>query len=132
VSAGEHQARDGEAEREHRAVARGRGPDRHGRDADRDARREEEQPLDGLVGAEAVVEHGEAHPGPPEREEEPERDPDAAHRRLGHDQVSELGDGEHEDEVEVQLDPGDALALVVHQPRWPRPRSRPARAEVPS
>ena len=53
-------------------------------------------------------------------------------RGLGHDQVRELGDGEHEDEVEVQLDPGDALALFVHQPRWPRPRSRPARAEVPS
>ena len=132
VRAGEDQARDGEAQREHRAVARGRGLDRHGRDADRDAGGQEEQPLDGLVGAEAVVEHGEAHPGPPQREEQPERDPDAAHRRLGHDQVRELGDGEHDDEVEVQLDPGHALALVVHQPRGPRPRSRPASADVPS
>jgi hypothetical protein len=52
--------------------------------------------------------------------------------RLVHDQVRELGDGEHEDEVEVELDPRDALALVVRQPRCPRPRSRPASCDVPS
>jgi len=53
----------------------------------------------------AVVGDGEADPRPPEREEEPERDPDAAHLRLGDDQVGELGDGQDEHEVEVELDP---------------------------
>ena len=38
---------------------------------------------------------------------------------LGHDQVRELPDREHEDEVEVQLDPRDALALLDHAVKTP-------------
>jgi hypothetical protein len=132
VGARQDQARDGEAEGEDRAVAGRRGFDRHRGDADGDARGEEQQPLQGLVVAEAVVEDGEPHPRPPQRDEQPEGDPHAAHLGLGDDEVRELGDREHEDEVEVQLDPRDALALAVHQPRCPRPRSRPARVETPS
>jgi hypothetical protein len=58
----------------------------------------------------AVVEDGEADPGPPQRHEQPERDPHAVHLRMRDDQVREPPDREHEDEVQVQLDPGDALA----------------------
>ena len=113
-------------------VARRRRLDRDRRDAGGHAAGEEQQPLRRLVGAEAVVEDREADPGPPQREEQPERDPDAAHHGLGHDQVGELADGEHEHEVEVQLDPGDPLAVLAHHARWPRPRSSPASSDVPS
>jgi hypothetical protein len=53
----------------------------------------------------AVVEDGEPDPGPPQREEQPERDPHAARRRLFRDHERDLRDREHEHEVEVQLDP---------------------------
>ena len=94
----------------------GRGRlDRDRRDARRHAPGEEQQPLRRVVDAEAVVEDREADPGPPEREEQAERDPDAAHLRLADDQVRELADGEDEDQVEIELDPRDPLAArVVH------------------
>jgi hypothetical protein len=66
--------------------------------------------MPGLVGPLAVVEDREADPRPPQRHEQPERDPHAAHLGLGDDQVGELADRQHEDEVEVELDPRDPLA----------------------
>ena len=121
----EHHPRGGERQREHRAVAvRGR-LDRHRRDPGGHAAGQEQQPQRGGVGAVAVVEHREPDPGPPQREEQPEGDPHAAHLRLADDQVGEPADGEHEHEVQVQLDPGDPLSPVVHdggssRTRYPR------------
>ena len=36
------------------------------------------------------------------------------HLGLVDDEVSELADGQHEDQVQVQLEPRDALALLAH------------------
>ena len=74
---------------------------------------EEQQPRRQLLDPVAVVEHREADPRPPQRREQPERDPHAAHLRLGHDQVRDLRDREHEHEVEVELDPGDPFPRLV-------------------
>ena len=56
-----------------------------------------------------AVEHGEADPRPPQREEEPERDPHGPHLGLGDDQVRELPDREDDDQVELELDPRNPL-----------------------
>jgi secreted trypsin-like serine protease len=47
----------------------------------------QQQPLRRRVGAEAVVEHREPDPRPPQREEQAERDPHAPHLRLADDQM---------------------------------------------
>ena len=113
---GQHEPRGREAEREHRDVARRRAVDRDRRHARGDAAGEEQQPRRQFLDAVAVVEHREAHPRPPQRREQAQGDPHAAHLRLGHDQVRELRDRQDEHEVEVELDPGDPLArLRLHR-----------------
>jgi hypothetical protein len=51
--------------------AREQQPDRHGCDAGRHARGEEQQPLRGPIGAVAVTEDREADPGPPQAKNSP-------------------------------------------------------------
>jgi hypothetical protein len=73
------------------------------------------------VVAPAVVEDHEADPGPPERDEDAERGEDPAPSGVGHHLVRDLTDREDEDQVEVQLHPGDPLALgtrplIFHHP----------------
>jgi hypothetical protein len=114
VPGGEHEPDDGEAQREDRGVAGRRGRDRDGGDAHGHAAGEEQQSLRGHVVAVAVVEDGEPDPRPPQRHEEAERDPHAVHLGAVDDQARDLADREHEHEVEVQLDPRDALARLGH------------------
>jgi hypothetical protein len=111
---GQHQPHGGEAQREYRAVTGRRRVDRDRRDPRRHTGGQEQQPLRGSIGAVPVVEHGEADPRPPQREEQAEHDPNSAHDRLGHDQVRELADGQNEDQVDVELDERDTFAGRGH------------------
>ena len=110
---GEHEPHEHQADHEDGAVAGRRRLDRHRRHARGDAPGEEQRPQALVDLAALVVEHGEADPRPPDRHEQPERDPDGLHLRLVHHQVAELADGQDEDQVEVELDPGDPLAPVL-------------------
>jgi hypothetical protein len=116
---GQQEPYRGQVGREDRDVPGRRRVERDRRDPGRHGARQEQQALRGQVDTVAVVEDGEADPSPPQRHEQPERDPHAAHLGLVHDQVRELADRQHEHEVEIELDPAPPLARFAHAGRRP-------------
>jgi hypothetical protein len=86
--------------------------DRRGEHGDREHREEHQQPVDDVVGVEAIGIEREAHPGPPDGDEQAEELEEVFRRGVRAERVRQLPDGGDEHEVEEQLEPGRAAHLV--------------------
>jgi hypothetical protein len=78
-------------------------------------RGEHDEPHDALLGLDDAGQPGVAHPCPPQRAEHEHALGHAGPGRLVGHQRRALGDGEHEDEVEEQLQRRDPLLLAQHR-----------------
>jgi hypothetical protein len=65
-----------------------------------------------VVGVEAVRVEGEARPGPPQRDEQPDVAEDSLPADIVEEASAEAGNGDHEHEVVEQLEPGCGPLLV--------------------
>ena len=107
-----HDIGDGEPDR----VVLERVGDRRGHD-ERDRRRRQRDESNAGVGRVRRVEGpGELGPGPPDQPEEQQRAQDPARVEVMRGQDGDLGDGEHEHQVEEELDEGDRLRLRRAEP----------------
>ena len=86
-----------------------------GGDEERGHGREHRQPDGALLRVDHAREPGVADPGPPQHPEGEQALGQPLPRRIGGHERRALGDGQHEDEVEEQLERGDVLALAEHR-----------------
>jgi hypothetical protein len=79
-------------------------------------RREEDEAHGALVGVHHARQPGVAHPRPPQEAENEQPPADARPRRVVGHQGGALGDGQHEDEIEEQLEGADDLPAPKRHP----------------
>ena len=106
--------------------------DLHGQRGDGQHRGEHHRAEEDVVAVEAIGVEGEALPGDEHGQEEPREDCESAEAVVAHELLGELGDRDHEDQVEEQLEPRCvALAALAGGRRaqcrraQPRPRASP-------